>query len=178
MDNEEYANTGGQQSKATQIGASTKFALGGKSTIKKDLGMIAMTYQNVYVASVSLGNLSHLVSTLQEAESYEGTSLVIAYCPCRDHGSDLGMIKDSKLALDTGYWLLYRYDPRLKKQGKNPFQLDTPLIRKDINELLENQDRFRSLLITNPGKAKELHDGLKKYIQERYESFKKLAGKS
>jgi pyruvate-ferredoxin/flavodoxin oxidoreductase len=126
FDTELYSNTGGQSSKATPIGSIAKFAESGKKTKKKDLGLIAMSYGYVYVASVSMGaNKNQFVKAIREAESYHGPSLIIAYAPCINHGIKAGMGKtqeEEKRAVDSGYWALYRYDPRLVAEGKNPFQ--------------------------------------------------------
>jgi pyruvate-ferredoxin/flavodoxin oxidoreductase len=127
MDTEVYSNTGGQSSKATPFGAIAKFASGGKGKPKKDLGLIAMTYQNIYVAQVAMGaNDNQCLKAFLEAEQYDGPSLIIAYSPCIEHGYDLSKsVGQTKSAVESGYWPLFRYDPRLAKQGKNPFQLDS-----------------------------------------------------
>ncbi|NMR85781.1 pyruvate:ferredoxin (flavodoxin) oxidoreductase, partial [Vibrio parahaemolyticus] len=124
-----YSNTGGQSSKATPTAAVAKFAASGKKIRKKDLGMIAATYGYVYVAQVALGaNMNHTLKAIKEAESYDGPSLIIEYAPCINHGIKTGMgttVRQEKLAVETGYWHLYRFDPRLKEEGKNPFVLDS-----------------------------------------------------
>jgi pyruvate-ferredoxin/flavodoxin oxidoreductase len=146
MDTEVYSNTGGQASKSTPFGAAAKFASGGKGKPKKDLAMIAMTYQNIYVAQVCMGsNDNQCLKAFLEAESYDGPSLIIAYSPCIEHGYDLvGSVKQQKTAVESGYWPLYRYDPRLAKQGKNPFQLDS---KKTIplRDYLIGENRFATL---------------------------------
>jgi len=126
LDTEVYSNTGGQSSKSTPTGAVAKFAASGKPTRKKDLGRMAMTYGYVYVASVAMGaNKNQLLKALLEAESYQGPSLLIAYAPCINHGINMGRSQyEEKLAVESGYWPLYRFDPRLKQEGKNPFMLD------------------------------------------------------
>ncbi len=145
MDTEVYSNTGGQQSKATPLGASAKFAAAGKGQGKKDLGLIAMTYGNVYVARVALGAKdAHTVKVLQEAEAFPGPSLVIAYAHCIAHGYDLSSgVEHQKLAVDSGYWPLYRFDPRRASQGLPPLQLDSPPTKMDIGAFMQTENRFR-----------------------------------
>ncbi len=129
FDTEVYSNTGGQASKSTPVGAVAKFAASGKKISKKDLGAMAMTYGYVYVAQVAMGaNQSQTLKTIREAEAYPGPSLIIAYSPCINHGLKYGMSKtqeEEKLAVEAGYWHLYRYNPMLEKEGKNPFTLDS-----------------------------------------------------
>jgi pyruvate-ferredoxin/flavodoxin oxidoreductase len=181
LDNEEYANTGGQQSKSTPMGAMTKFANGGKRIHKKDLGLIAMTYGNIYVASVCMGaSHTQLVKALMEAESYDGPSLIIAYCPCVDHGIQGGLglpgVKAQKEAVKSGYWPLYRYDPRLKKEGKNPFQLDSPLVRSDLKQFLKKEARYKTLHSHLPEVATQLQKELEDHVIERFDKLKMFAG--
>ncbi len=149
LDTEVYSNTGGQSSKATPIGSVAKFAASGKKTVKKDLGMMAMTYGYVYVASVAMGaNKNQLIKALKEAESYPGPSLIIAYAPCINHGIKAGMVKsqeEEKLAVESGYWPMYRFDPRLTDEGKNPFQLDYKEPNGTIREFLMGEVRYHSL---------------------------------
>ncbi len=127
LDTEVYSNTGGQSSKSTPTGAVAKFAASGKPTRKKELGRMAMTYGYVYVASVAMGaNKNQVLKAILEAESYDGPSLIIAYAPCINHGINMGRSQnEEKLAVEAGYWPLYRFDPRLKEEGKNPFTLDS-----------------------------------------------------
>jgi Pyruvate:ferredoxin oxidoreductase and related 2-oxoacid:ferredoxin oxidoreductases, beta subunit len=127
LDTEVYSNTGGQASKATPIGAIARFATSGKDIFKKDLGMIAMSYGYVYVAQIALGaNMNQTIKAIREAESYNGPSIIIAYSHCINHGIDMMKGMDQqKIAVQSGVWPLYRYDPRLKAEGKNPFQLDS-----------------------------------------------------
>ena len=158
VDNELYANTGGQASKATPIGAVAQFAASGKKTPKKDLGMIAMNYGHVYVAQVSMGaNPAHVVKALKEAEAHKGPSLVIAYAPCINHGIAKSMKvsqAEQKLAVECGYWHLYRYDPRRIAEGKNPFQLDSKEPDTDkVMDFLMGENRFASLKNNFPDKA-------------------------
>ena len=177
LDTEVYSNTGGQASKATQFGAIAKFAASGKKTRKKDLGLMAMTYGYVYVASVSMGaNPNQLLKALIEAEKYDGPSLVIAYAPCINHGLNMGHSqKEEKLAVETGYWPLYRYNPLLKEEGKNPFVLEYKGPVKDVQELINNEVRFKSLEKMFPEEAKRLDELLRKDLQEKYDRYKNLS---
>jgi len=174
-----YSNTGGQSSKATPVGAVAKFAASGKKTKKKDLGRMAMTYGYVYVASVAMGaNKNQLIRALREAESYPGPSLIIAYAPCINHGIRAGMGKsqhEEKLAVETGYWPLYRYDPRRKAEGKNPFQLDSKEPDGKLHEFIMGEVRYNVLERTFPEEAEKLHRELEKDVLERYEQYKKMA---
>ena len=179
LDTEVYSNTGGQSSKSTPIGSVAKFAESGKKTFKKDLGMMAMNYSNVYVASVAMGsNKNQFLKVLKEAESYNGPSLIIAYSPCINHGLKKGMGKtqeEEKLAVDSGYWFLYRYDPRLKDQGKNPFQLDSREPKGDLKEFLMGEVRYYSLTLTFPEEAQRLHLALEKNRKEVYQRYLKMS---
>ena len=152
MDTEVYSNTGGQSSKATPTGSVARFAASGKKTPKKDMGRISMSYGYIYVASVSMGaNKNQLMKALVEAESYDGPSLVIAYSPCINQGIMAGMGKaqeESKLAVQSGYWPLYRYDPRLKDEGKNPFQLDSKKPDGSLKQFMDGEIRYASLMRT------------------------------
>jgi pyruvate-ferredoxin/flavodoxin oxidoreductase len=178
LDTEVYSNTGGQSSKSTPMGAVAKFAASGKPTRKKNLGLMAMTYGYVYVASVAMGaNKNQLMKALVEAETYQGPSLIIAYAPCINHGINMSMSQnDEKVAVETGYWSLYRYDPRLKDEGKNPFILDSKEPKGDFKEFLMGQVRYASLARSFPDRAKELFDIAEKNVKERYETYKSLAG--
>lgn len=179
FDTEVYSNTGGQASKATPTGAVAQFAAAGKETKKKDLGRIAMTYGYVYVAQVSMGaSHNQLIKALVEAENYPGPSLVIAYAPCINHGIRGGLVNTpdrQKLAVETGYWNLYRYNPLLKEEGKNPFILDSKEPTKPVKDFLETEVRYSSLLRTFPDRAEELFAKAEKDVKERYETYKKLA---
>jgi pyruvate-ferredoxin/flavodoxin oxidoreductase len=179
FDTEVYSNTGGQSSKATPIGSVAKFAASGKKTKKKDLGVMAMTYGYVYVASVSMGSSkSQLLKVLKEAESYPGPSLIIAYAPCINHGIKAGMGKtqeEMKIAVDSGYWPLYRYDPRLSKEGKNPFQLDSKEPNGALNEFIMGEVRYNSLTRSFPEEAKRLHKKLEEDVNARYKKYKAMA---
>jgi pyruvate-ferredoxin/flavodoxin oxidoreductase len=178
VDTEVYSNTGGQSSKATPVGAVAKFDSSGKTTGKKDLGMLAMTYENIYVAQVSLGaNQNQLMKAIKEAEEYNGPSLIIAYAPCINHGLVKGMgysTKEGKLAVETGYWNLYRYNPNKLREGNNPFTLDSKEPTKDLKEFLDNEVRFTSLKKTNPENYNDLIEEARKEVVERYKKYKKI----
>ena len=158
LDTEVYSNTGGQQSKATPLGASAKFAIAGKSTGKKDLAAMAIDYGHVYVARVAFGAKdTQTVKAIQEAEAYPGTSLVIAYSHCIAHGYDMEHgLDQQKLAVDTGYWPLFRYDPRVAAQGGNPFMLDSSPPRADLGKFVRNEARFRLVEQQDPERFKAL----------------------
>ncbi len=177
LDTEVYSNTGGQSSKATPTGAVAKFAASGKPVRKKDLGHMAMSYGYVYVASVAMGaNKAQLLKALWEAETYDGPSLVIAYSPCINHGINMGLSQlEEKKAVDAGYWLLYRYDPRLKEEGKNPLVLDSKEPTGDFKEFLMGEVRYSSLTRTFPENAETLFAKAEKDVKERYEFYKKMA---
>lgn len=182
FDTELYSNTGGQSSKATPIGSIAKFAESGKKTKKKDLGLIAMSYGYVYVASVSMGaNKNQFMKAIKEAESYRGPSLIIAYAPCINHGIKAGMGKtqeEEKRAVDSGYWPLYRYDPRLVAEGKNPFQLDSGEPNGSIHDFLMGEVRYAALTKTFPGEAERLHKKLEEQVVARYKMYKAMAEQS
>jgi pyruvate-ferredoxin/flavodoxin oxidoreductase len=177
LDTEVYSNTGGQSSKSTPTGAVAKFAASGKPTRKKDLGRMAMTYGYVYVASVAMGaNKNQVLKALLEAESYQGPSLVIAYAPCINHGINMGRSQnEEKLAVEAGYWPLYRFDPRLKKEGKNPFILDSKEPTANFKEFLMGEVRYSSLTRTFPDAAKKLFEKAEEDMKDRFETYKKLA---
>ncbi|MDY6855672.1 MAG: pyruvate:ferredoxin (flavodoxin) oxidoreductase [Thermodesulfobacteriota bacterium] len=177
MDTEVYSNTGGQSSKATPTGAVAKFAASGKPISKKDLGRIAMSYGYVYVASVAMGaNKNQLIKALAEAESYPGPSLIIAYSPCINHGINMGKSQhEQKLAVESGYWPLYRYNPKLKEEGKNPFLLDSKEPTGDFREFLMGEVRYSSLLKTFPESAETLFKKAEQEVKERYETYKRMA---
>ncbi|KUK56262.1 MAG: Putative pyruvate-ferredoxin oxidoreductase 4Fe-4S domain [Marinimicrobia bacterium 46_47] len=177
LDTEVYSNTGGQASKASPLGAVARFAEAGKRTIKKDLGKMMMTYGYVYVAMVSMGaNKNQLIKAISEAEAYPGPSIIIAYAPCINHGIDMSQSQlEEKKAVETGYWLLYRYNPALKTEGKNPFILDSKEPKKDVLDFLEGEKRYTSLKQTFPEKVKEFREKFAVYAKERYEEYRKLA---
>ncbi len=177
LDTEVYSNTGGQSSKSTPLGAVAKFAAKGKQLKKKDLGLMAMIYGYVYVASVAMGaNKNQLLKAIIEAESYPGPSLIIAYAPCINHGINMGRSQEEeKRAVEAGYWTLYRYDPRLKAEGKNPFILDSKDPKMSFKEFLMGEVRYSSLTRTFPDVAEKLFEMAEKESQERLEFLKKLA---
>ena len=177
MDTEVYSNTGGQQSKATPIGAVAKFATQGKSAPKKDLGMLAVDYGNVYVAQIAIGaNDAQAIKALAEADSYEGSSLIIAYSHCINHGYNLvNGPAQQKAAVESGYWPLYRYDPRRIEQGLNPFQLDSKDPKIPVVDYMKAENRFGSLLRANPDRAAELSGKLQGFIDARWAKYKYLA---
>ena len=181
LDTEMYANTGGQQSKATQMSAVAKFAAGGKRLMKKDLGRVAMNYKNIYVASISLGaDPRQAIKALTEANSYNGPALVVAYCPCQQHGmpSKLGMShqpEEQRKAVECGYWPLYRYDPRRAEKGENPFQLDFKKLKGKVSDFLEGENRFSVLDRQNPEVAKELHAQFQAEVEKRHAERVRMA---
>ncbi|MGQ9456358.1 MAG: pyruvate:ferredoxin (flavodoxin) oxidoreductase [Armatimonadota bacterium] len=176
LDTEVYSNTGGQMSKSTPRGSTAKFAAGGKPTVKKDLGMMAMSYGNVYVASVSLANPAHLVRTLVEAEAYDGPSLIICYAHCIAHGIDTTYgIEEQKKAVNSGHWLLYRYNPALAEKGENPLKLDSKPPSIPFEEYAMGENRFRVLKKINPDAAARYIELAQKDIERRYVLYKYLA---
>ena len=182
LDTEVYSNTGGQSSKATPAGAIAKFAASGKKIRKKDLGMMAMSYGYVYVAQVAMGSSpAQYMNAIKEAEAYDGPSLIIAYAPCINHGLKAGMglsQKEEKLAVDCGYWHLYRYNPMLEGTDKNPFSLDSkePDWTK-FQDFLKGEVRFSSLYKLFPERAQELLTKTEEFAKIRYEGYRRLAGK-
>ena len=182
FDTEVYSNTGGQSSKATPIGAVAKFAASGKRINKKDLGMIATAYGYVYVAQVGIGaDKGQFVKALKEAEAYDGPALIIAYAPCINHGLKDGMGKTQqniKEAVECGYWHLYRYNPVLKTQGKNPFVLDSKEPTASFREFLDKQVRYTSLKKEFPTIAEELYARAEEAAKEKYKKYKQLASMS
>jgi pyruvate-ferredoxin/flavodoxin oxidoreductase len=177
LDTEVYSNTGGQSSKSTPLGAVAKFAAGGKPTRKKDLGIMAMTYGYVYVASVAMGaNKNQLMKALVEAENYQGPSLIIAYAPCINHGINMGLSQEEeKKAVETGYWPLYRYNPRLKDEGKNPFILDSKEPKAGFREFLLGEVRYSSLTRSFPENAESLFQKAEQDMKDRYDLYKRMA---
>ena len=182
LDTEVYSNTGGQSSKATPAGAIAKFAASGKKIRKKDLGMMAISYGYVYVAQVAMGaSPAQYFNAIKEAEAYDGPSLIIAYSPCINHGLRAGMglsQKEEKLAVDCGYWHLFRYNPALEGTDKNPFSLDSKEPDwTQFQNFLKGEVRFSSLLKLYPDRAQELLDKTEEYAKIRLETYKRLAGK-
>ncbi|HOX47905.1 MAG TPA: pyruvate:ferredoxin (flavodoxin) oxidoreductase, partial [Spirochaetales bacterium] len=178
MDTEVYSNTGGQASKATPFGAVAKFAAAGKDIGKKDLGMIAMSYGYVYVASIAMGaNMAQAIKAFREAESYDGPSIIIAYSHCAMHGIDMMKGQNQqKLSAEAGIWPLYRYDPRLKAEGKNPFQLDAkePDTSK-IEQFMYSEVRFKTLRDADQKRAAELLAAEKAFVERRWKEYKYLS---
>jgi len=177
LDTEVYSNTGGQASKASPLGAVAQFAESGKATVKKELGHMMMTYGYIYVASIAMGaNKNQALQAIAEAEAYPGPSIIIAYAPCINHGIDMAMSqKEEKKAVDSGYWLLYRYNPLLKLEGKNPFTLDSKEPTADAIEFINSERRYSSLANNFPEKVEGFREEMAKHLKERYLRFKKMA---
>ena len=179
FDTEIYSNTGGQSSKATPIAAMAKFAAAGKRSRKKDLGMMAMSYGNVYVAQVAIGaDYNQFVKAVVEAEAYDGPSLIIAYSPCISHGLKEGMgrsIANEEQAVKCGYWHLYRHNPTLRAQGKNPFSLDSKEPTESFRDFLMKQVRYSAIAKQFPEEAEELFTMAEEAAKDRLDSYKRLA---
>jgi pyruvate-ferredoxin/flavodoxin oxidoreductase len=179
LDTEVYSNTGGQMSKSSPKGAVAKFAAGGKPAPKKDLGLMAMTYGNVYVASVAMGARDeHILKAFLEAEFYNGPSLIIAYSHCIAHGIDMqkGM-QQQKLAVESGRWLLYRYDPRRTEQGENPLLLDSRSPKLPVETAMYSENRFKMLTRSNPEEAKQLLKEAQLEVNTRWQMYQYLAAR-
>jgi len=179
MDTEVYSNTGGQCSKSTPTASVAKLAAAGKKLKKKDLGLMAMSYGYVYVAQIAMGaDMNQTVKAIVEAERYHGPSLIIAYSPCINHGIKTGMgtsILEEKRAVEAGYWHLYRFNPDLRKEGKNPFILDSKEPSNDFKEFIHGEVRYSQLMNVFPDVAGEMFDLAEEHAQERYERYRKLA---
>ena len=177
LDSETYSNTGGQMSKATPLGAIAKFAAGGKRTYKKDLAMMAISYGDVYVARVAMGaNDAQVIKAFQEAEAFNGPSLIIAYSHCISHDYNLVHgLEQQKLAVQSGYWPLLRYNPDLTKEGKNPFQLDSKAPSIPLEEYVYNENRYKMLTRTNPEVAKKLLKQAQEEVLRRWKMCEYLA---
>ncbi|MDI9509799.1 MAG: pyruvate:ferredoxin (flavodoxin) oxidoreductase [Bacillota bacterium] len=179
FDTEVYSNTGGQASKSTPTAAVAKFAASGKKQGKKDLGRMMMTYGNIYVAQVGIhANNTQLIKALREAESYKGPSLIICYSPCINHGLREGMgrsMANIKWAVESGYWHLYRYNPMLKEEGKNPFILDSKEPTESFRDFLMGQVRYTSLMKAFPDVAEELYLSAERQAKEKYAIYKQMA---
>jgi pyruvate-ferredoxin/flavodoxin oxidoreductase len=177
LDTEVYSNTGGQASKATPLGAVAKFASGGKPSAKKDLGMTAIRYGDVYIAGVAMGaNDTHTIKAFLEAEAHPGPSLIIAYSQCIAHGIDMAKgMHQQKLAVDSGYWPLYRYNPRLVEENKNPFQLDSADPKISLQDYIYTEGRYRMLQQSEPAVAKFLLGQAQKAVSRRWQQYKQLA---
>jgi pyruvate-ferredoxin/flavodoxin oxidoreductase len=179
LDTEVYSNTGGQQSKATPAGAVAKFAAGGKSSPKKDIGLLAVNYGNIYVAQIAFGaNDGHAVRAMLEADSYEGPSLLVAYCHCIAHGFDLrNGLEQQKKAVASGHWPLYRYDPREKAEDQSGFSLDSKRPTIGLSEYISGETRFSTLQRTNPERAQRLLEEEETRIHEKYNLLERLTKK-
>jgi len=177
LDTEVYSNTGGQASKATPLGAVAKFAAGGKPTAKKDLGLTAMRYENVYVAQVAMGaNDTHTIKAFVEAEAHDGPSLIIAYGQCIAHGIDMAKgMTQQKLAVESGYWPLYRYNPELNDTGVNPFQLDSHDPKIPLENYIYTEGRYRMLRESEPAVAKFLLTQAQKSVDHRWQQYKQMS---
>jgi len=177
LDTEVYSNTGGQMSKATPLGAVAQFAAAGKPIGKKDLGMMAMTYGTVYVARVALGaNATQTVRAFVEAESYNGPSLIIANAHCQLHGINMREgLRYQKMAVESGAWPLFRYDPRKKAAGENPLTLDSKEPTLPLKEYMYSENRFRQLQRANPERAAELLERAKKDVADRFKMYQQWA---
>ncbi|BCS55887.1 pyruvate:ferredoxin (flavodoxin) oxidoreductase [Geobacter sp. SVR] len=176
LDTEVYSNTGGQASKSTPIGAVAQFAAGGKTMAKKDLGLIAMSYGHVYVASVSLSNPGQVVKAFMEAEAYDGPSLIIAYSHCIAHGINMTTaVDEQKKAVSSGYWPLYRYNPTLAEQGRNPLQLDSKAPTTSFEEYAYGENRYKVLKKVNPEAAEQLMKKAAAWSANRFAYYQKLA---
>jgi pyruvate-ferredoxin/flavodoxin oxidoreductase len=178
LDTEVYSNTGGQQSKATPLGASAKFAEAGKEIPKKDLGLLAMSYGHVYVARIAFGaKMAQTIQALQEAEAYPGPSLIIAYSHCIAHGYDMALgVDQQKLAMSSGLWPLYRYDPRRVAHGEPPLHLDSGPPKTPLIEYARNEGRFRVVEKTDPERFKRLMKNAERVTRQRYAVYQQLAG--
>jgi len=175
FDTEVYSNTGGQSSKSTPTAAVAKFAAQGKKVKKKDLGMMAAAYGYVYVAQVAMGaDRNQLIKALKEAESYNGPSLIIAYAPCINHGIKGGLanpMNQMKKAVESGYWHLYRYNPALADEGKNPFILDSAEPTMPFRDFISTESRYTALSITFPEISEQLFEKTENDAKARYEKY-------
>ena len=177
LDTEVYSNTGGQASKSTPLAAAAKFASAGKATQKKDLGLMAMSYRHAYVASVAFGsNDNQTVKAFTEAESYNGPSLIIAYSHCIAHGYDLAQgCEQQRLAVETGYWPLYRFDPRRIERGESPLQMDSAAPKGDLGSYVRNETRYRMVEQADPARFRRLLAAAQREVRNRYEAHANLA---
>ncbi|MBN1130633.1 MAG: pyruvate:ferredoxin (flavodoxin) oxidoreductase, partial [Chitinispirillaceae bacterium] len=177
LDTEVYSNTGGQASKSTPMGSVAKFAAGGKPTVKKDMGMMAMSYGYIYVAKVAMGaNHQQTVKAFMEAENYQGPSLIIAYAHCINHGINMVDGNDAqKRAVESGHWPLYRYNPDLAAKGKNPLQLDSKDPTLALSDYVYQENRYKMLQRSSPEVSKQLIDHAQKVVAERFRMLKQLS---
>jgi len=180
LDTEVYSNTGGQMSKATPRGAVAKFAAAGKPLPKKELGLLAMSYGNIYVARIAFGaNDRQTVQAFLEAESYDGPSLIIAYSHCIAHGYDLKYgLEQQQAAVNSGYWPLYRFNPDLATVGQNPFKLDSRPPRLPLEKYAYREGRYRMLTQSQPEAAARLMELAKEDVQYRWETYEQMARKN
>jgi len=176
LDTEVYSNTGGQMSKSTPRGAVAKFAAGGKPGAKKDLAMMAMNYGTAYVAKIAMGgNDSHTIKAFIEAESYDGPSIIIAYSHCIAHGYDMVHgLDQQKAAVQSGYWPLFRYDPRLAAEGRNPFQLDSRPPSIKLKDYVYNETRYTMLAKSHPDEAHHLLELAQKDVLDRWKIYENM----
>jgi pyruvate-ferredoxin/flavodoxin oxidoreductase len=179
LDTEVYSNTGGQCSKSTPRGAVAKFASGGKPSAKKDLGLIAMTYGNIYVASVAMGAKDeHTLKAFLEAEAYDGPALIIAYSHCIAHGINMTTaMQNQKAAVNSAQWLLYRYNPDRTKCGENPLQLDSQPPRTKVAEYFNSENRFRMLTKSKPEAAKKYFEQAQLDVETRWKLYQYMAAR-
>jgi len=177
LDTEVYSNTGGQRSKSTPRGAVAKFAAGGKNTAKKDLALMAMTYGNVYVARVAMGaGDTQTLKAFLEAEAYDGPSLIIAYGHCIAHGIDMVQgLGQQKLAVQSGHWPLFRFDPRRNAEGKSPMQLDSRPPSIPLEQYVYNEARYTMLKQSHPETAKQLLDEAQQDVRDRWKIYEMWA---
>jgi pyruvate-ferredoxin/flavodoxin oxidoreductase len=178
LDTEVYSNTGGQASKATPLGAVAKFAAAGKRVARKDLALQAIAYGNVYVAQVAMGaNPQQTLLAFREAEAYDGPSLILAYCHCIAHGIDMQFgMRQQNLAVASGYWPLFRFNPAMRKVGENPFRLDSIRPRIPFKDYAYNEIRYHALTMTRPDEAEELARIAQSVVNEKYHYYEQLAG--
>jgi pyruvate-ferredoxin/flavodoxin oxidoreductase len=179
LDTEVYSNTGGQMSKATPRGAVAKFASGGKTMAKKDLGLLAISYGNVYVARVAFGaNDTQTVKAFLEAEAYDGPSLILAYSHCIAHGYDMKYgLEQQQMAVNTGYWPLYRYNPDRAHEGQNPFQLDSKPPQLPLDKYTSREGRYRMLQQSDPERAQMLAKLAQGDVNARWETYERMLEK-
>ncbi|HSY13456.1 MAG TPA: thiamine pyrophosphate-dependent enzyme, partial [Verrucomicrobiae bacterium] len=177
LDTEVYSNTGGQMSKATPIGAVAKFAAGGKHTPKKDIAMMAMNYGRAYVAHVAMGgNDGQTMKAFLEADAYDGPSLIIAYSHCIAHGYDMVYgLEQQKAAVNSGHWPLFRYNPVLAKEGKNPFVLESRAPSIPLEKYIYNETRYTMLVNSSPEEAKKLLAAAQENVNERWRLYQHMA---
>ena len=177
LDTEVYSNTGGQMSKATPRGAVAKFAAAGKRTGKKDLALMAMSYGSVYVGRVALGaNDAQTIKVFREAEAYNGPSIIIAYCHCIAHGIDMASgLDQQKRAVESGHWILMRYNPDLAKEGKNPLILDSKEPTLPLKDYIYNETRYKSLAAAKPEEAAALLEEEEREVKARWRYYSHIA---